>query len=91
MRRASLLTLLCVTLGSTAADLIPPEYLKDKYVAPREARSSIVVAGPAEPGERFVVTGRVLDGNKPLSGVSIYVFHTDAKGLYARDPAMLRQ
>jgi protocatechuate 3,4-dioxygenase, beta subunit len=85
MRLASLLALLFVTLGSAAADLIPSEYVTDKYVAPRDAPSSIVVAGPGEPGERFVVTGRVLDGNKPLAGISIYVFHTDAKGLYARD------
>ena len=85
MRLASLLALLFVTLGSAAADLIPSEYVAEKYVAPRNARFSIVVAGPGEPGDRFVVTGRVLDGNKPLAGISIYVFHTDAKGLYARD------
>jgi protocatechuate 3,4-dioxygenase, beta subunit len=85
MRLASLLALLFVTLGSAAADLIPSEYVTEKYVAPGDAPSSIVVAGPGEPGDRFVVTGRVLNGNKPLAGISIYVFHTDAKGLYARD------
>ena len=85
MRLASLLALLFVTLGSAAADLIPSEYVKEKYVAPDNAPSSIVVAGTEEPGERFVVTGRVLDGNKPLAGISIYVFHTDADGRYARD------
>jgi protocatechuate 3,4-dioxygenase beta subunit len=85
MRLASLLALLFVTLGSAAADLIPSEYVAEKYVAPRNARFSIVVAAPGEPGDRFVVTGRVLDGNKPLAGITIYVFHTDAKGLYARD------
>jgi protocatechuate 3,4-dioxygenase beta subunit len=85
MRLASLLALLFVTLASAAADLIPSEYVTKKYVAPDNAPSSIVVAGPEEPGERFVVTGRVLDGKKPLAGISIYVFHTDAMGLYARD------
>lgn len=85
MRPALLLALLFVTLGSAAADLIPSEYVREKYVAPRDAPSRIVIAGPAEPGERFVVTGRILDGNKPLAGISIYVFHTDARGLYARD------
>jgi protocatechuate 3,4-dioxygenase beta subunit len=85
MRIASLLTLLLVTSGSAAADLIPAEYVTKKYVAPDDAPSSIVVAGPEEPGERFVVTGRVLDGNRPLARISIYVFHTDADGRYARD------
>jgi protocatechuate 3,4-dioxygenase beta subunit len=31
------------------------------------------------------VTGRTLDGKKPVAGVSLYVFHTDAKGRYAPD------
>jgi protocatechuate 3,4-dioxygenase, beta subunit len=84
MRLASLLALLFVTSGSAAADLIPSEYVTKKYVAPDDAPSSIVVAGPEEPGQRFVVTGRVLDGNRPLAGISIYVFHTDADGRYAR-------
>jgi protocatechuate 3,4-dioxygenase beta subunit len=85
MRIASLLALFFATFGSAAADLIPAEYVTERYVAPPDAPSSIVVAGTEEPGERFVVTGRVLDGNRPLAGISIYVFHTDADGLYARD------
>ena len=85
MRLAPLLALFFVTSGSAAADLIPPEYVTEKYVAPRDAPSRIVVAGPEERGERFVVTGRVLDGGKPLAGISIYVFHADADGRYARD------
>jgi protocatechuate 3,4-dioxygenase beta subunit len=85
MRLASLLALLFVAQGAVAADLIPSEYVKEKYIAPRDAPSTIVVAGLEEPGERFVVTGKVLDGKKPLAGISIYVFHTDANGLYARD------
>jgi protocatechuate 3,4-dioxygenase beta subunit len=75
---------LALASASVAADLIPPEYVAEKYVAPADAPSSIVVAGRDEPGERFVVTGRVLDGRKPLAGISIYVFHTDADGRYAR-------
>jgi protocatechuate 3,4-dioxygenase beta subunit len=85
MRYASLVALLFAALASTAADLIPPEYVTKKYVALDNAPPSIVIAGPEEPGDRFVVTGRVLDGKKPLAGISIYVFHTDADGFYARD------
>ena len=33
----------------------------------------------------MIVTGQVTDEAKPLAGVSIYVFHTDAKGLYTID------
>lgn len=85
MRVAFFLALLLATSGSAAADLIPPEYVKERFVAPENAPSSIVVAGPEEPGERLVVTGRVLDGGRPLAGISIYVFHADADGLYARE------
>jgi protocatechuate 3,4-dioxygenase beta subunit len=47
----------------------------------------IQIAGPAEPGERLVLTGKVLgpDG-KPRGGVEIHVWHTDAQGLYHRGP-----
>jgi protocatechuate 3,4-dioxygenase, beta subunit len=88
MRLVVLLTL--VVLASAAPsqapeELIPPPYLSPKYVAPESAPSSIVVAGPDEPGERMVVTGRAMDGSKPIGGVSIYVFHADAKGLYTTD------
>src|SRR5262245_46950945 len=65
--------------------LIPAAYLSDKYIALPDAPSSVVIAGPDEPGERLVVTGRVLDGNAPVPGVSIYAFHADMKGLYERE------
>ena len=65
--------------------LIPAAYLSAKYIAPRDAPSSVVIAGPGEPGERLVVTGRVFDGTTPIPGVSIYAFHADMKGLYERE------
>jgi protocatechuate 3,4-dioxygenase beta subunit len=37
------------------------------------------------------VTGRTLEGTKPVPGVSLYVFHTDAKGLYATDISDVRE
>ena len=57
------------------------EYLVPQYTAPDDAPSNVVIAGKGEPGERLVVTGRTLDGTRPIAGVSLYVFHTDAKGL----------
>ena len=50
------------------------------------ALSSIVeLAGPDEPGERMILTGRVLaaDGVSPAAGVVIYAHHTNHAGLYA--------
>ncbi len=51
-----------------------------------EAESwSIVVAGPEEPGQRLVVSGRVLrsDGETPVAGATVFVFQTDAEGYYS--------
>jgi protocatechuate 3,4-dioxygenase beta subunit len=88
MRVATVLTLVVLASGapsSQAPELIPAPYLSPKYVAPPDAPSSIVVAGKDEPGERFIVTGQVMDGTRPLAGVSLYVFQADADGLYTRD------
>src|ERR1700694_5312291 len=87
MRVASLLTLVALAPAAPSRALaqIPPAYLSPKYVAPQNAPSSTVVAGKEEPGERLIVAGQVTDGTKPLAGVSIYVFHTDARGQYTTD------
>ncbi len=43
----------------------------------------IRIAGETEPGIPMLVTGRVVDQNgRPVSGVKLYVFHTDATGRY---------
>jgi protocatechuate 3,4-dioxygenase beta subunit len=44
-----------------------------------------VIAGKDEPGERLMVTGRVLDGTRPVAGASIYVVHADASGRYSTE------
>lgn len=38
-----------------------------------------------EPGERLVVSGRIFgaDGRTPIEGALLYVYHTDARGLYS--------
>jgi protocatechuate 3,4-dioxygenase beta subunit len=53
-------------------------------VAEKNAPSIITIATKEEPGERLIVTGQVFgpDGKAPLAGASVYVYHTDAKGLY---------
>jgi protocatechuate 3,4-dioxygenase, beta subunit len=49
------------------------------------AGSSAVLVGENEPGERLVVSGTVLqpDGVTPAPGVVLYVYQTDAGGLYS--------
>src|SRR5262249_12935879 len=53
-------------------------------VAEKGAPSKVTIATKEEPGERLTVTGQVFgpDGKTPLTGASVYVYHTDAKGLY---------
>lgn len=47
---------------------------------------SAVIAPPDEPGERLVVSGVVYepDGRTPAAGVMMYLWHTDATGIYPR-------
>jgi len=53
-------------------------------VAEKDAPSKVTITAKEEPGERLIVTGQVFgpDGKSPLAGASVYVYHTDAKGLY---------
>jgi protocatechuate 3,4-dioxygenase beta subunit len=83
MRALFTFVVLASAVQSQVPELVPAVYLSPKYMAPQNAPSRIVVAGPDEPGERLVVTGRVIDGTKLIAGASVYVFHTDVKGFYA--------
>jgi protocatechuate 3,4-dioxygenase beta subunit len=50
--------------------------------------SHIQIAGPNEPGERLVITGRVVgNAGKPCAGVIIEAHHTDANGIYLAEGA----
>lgn len=46
---------------------------------------SITIAAPNEPGQRLVVEGRVVldNGETPVPGATVFVFHTDAEGYYS--------
>jgi protocatechuate 3,4-dioxygenase, beta subunit len=56
--------------------------------------SIAVMAGTTEPGTRLIVHGQVFDpsGKKPVAGVTVYAYHTDATGRYnkpgAREPRL---
>lgn len=53
-------------------------------VAPQGAPSRTTITAKDEPGEPLVVKGTVFgpDGKERIAGASVYVYHTDAKGLY---------
>lgn len=87
MRRALLLLFLLsgVVVSSQEDELVPAPYLADRYTAPADAPASVIIAGASEPGERLIVTGRVLDGTRPIAGASVFVFQTDVEGRYAPD------
>jgi len=57
-------------------------------VAEKNAPSKITITTKDEPGERLVVSGVVYgsDGKTPLANASVYVFHTDATGVYTPGP-----
>jgi protocatechuate 3,4-dioxygenase beta subunit len=51
--------------------------------------SHLTIAGPNEPGERLVVSGRVVDSSgHGVAGVVVRAYHTDARGLYRNDNRM---
>ena len=52
---------------------------------PAGLSATVTLAGAQEPGERMILTGRVLaaDGTTPAAGVVIYAHHTNHAGLYA--------
>jgi protocatechuate 3,4-dioxygenase beta subunit len=80
---AVVFALLAVVASAQDELLVPAVYLAPEYTAPSDAPSSIVVADRDEPGERLIVSGRALYGSTPVGGASIFVFQTDAEGVYA--------
>ena len=55
---------------------------------PREVASRTRIAPEGEPGEPLEMAGRILraDAKTPAPGVILYVYHTDARGLYSPAP-----
>lgn len=69
----------CTRGPRTAADLTAYE-MKTKGLTP-----TAVLTKPDEPGTPMVVTGRIFaaDGKTPAANMVLYVYHTDARGLYS--------
>ncbi len=78
---------ICGRLGAAEAwqrpgGLVPPgEWWAGG--GPRTAPSSVQIADAAELGERLILSGRLVDRHeRPLPDVTVYVYQTDAQGLY---------
>ena len=67
-----------------------PVYPNDKDAGggARDVPWSVTIAGKSEPGERLILTGTVFGGDdgKPREGVTVYAYHTDARGFYRHKP-----
>ena len=76
-------------MKSNCRRLVASSILVVVALAAAASPSRAVIAPPGEPGERLVVTGRVFgpDG-KPIAGIAVYAYHTDAKGYYRADRKM---
>ena len=78
-------------LASMLVLLAAPVLARDPArVAPESAPSSAAVAPASEPGQRLEVKGVVYaaDGRTPVARASIYVYQTDASGVYRPGDAM---
>jgi protocatechuate 3,4-dioxygenase beta subunit len=78
-----------------AAQNPTPQQVLDE--GPANPPSKIVMVPPDEPGEPLIIRGTIFgaDGKTPLPGARLYIYHTDAKGLYRSDqdfkkPARIR-
>jgi protocatechuate 3,4-dioxygenase beta subunit len=78
---------LAVALTSLALPLLARDPTR---IAPKDSPSAADVAPPSESGERLEVSGVVYaaDGRTPVTGASVYVYQTDARGYYRPDDAM---
>lgn len=69
-----------------AGDSCATERLLDM---PATAPARVVLPPRGEPGVPLVVRGRVLLGDgRPVAGVMVYVYHTNAAGVYPKRPGL---
>ena len=75
----------CVFAVSCAAAPVSLACSSQHAGAQSQHPSTIEIATPQEPGTRIHLSGTILDANgKPVSGVKMFLYHTDATGYYSR-------
>jgi protocatechuate 3,4-dioxygenase, beta subunit len=89
MRRLLLLALALLPATAACQAALPCDGCEAIHERPAASlTATAVLAPPSEPGERLVVTGRVVhrDGHTPAPGIILYAWQTNAQGVYAADP-----
>jgi protocatechuate 3,4-dioxygenase beta subunit len=102
LRRRAASAVFVLLVSSTATQSVTPEsptppapaeggpvYPDDEDVGggARDVPWSTTIADSSEPGERLILTGLVFTAaGKAREGVTVYAYHTDAKGLYRGKP-----
>jgi protocatechuate 3,4-dioxygenase beta subunit len=73
-----------ITAGLLTLNLLAAQSVAQ--LADKGTLAKATLAPKEEPGERLVVSGRVLtaDGKTPVKDASIYVYQTDKEGIYSR-------
>lgn len=65
----------------------PASSAEQKAMAPRAENlpAKVVIVADKEPGEPLIVSGVIVapDGRTPLEGIKLYVYQTDATGVYS--------
>lgn len=65
----------------------PTSSAEQKVVSPRAENvpSKVTIVSDKEPGSPLIVSGTIYapDGRKPLEGITLYVYQTDATGVYS--------
>src|ERR1044071_7982142 len=84
----------CVFAVSCAAAPVSLACSSHQAEAQAQHPSAIEIATSREPGTRIELSGTIVDLNgKPVSGVKMFLYHTDATGYYSRpvnDPRKAR-
>lgn len=88
---ALLLLLGCTALPQTKSKLVGGgcEGCEGMFEGmPKQLAAETTVPAPGEPGEPLEISGTIFkaDGRTPAPGVILYVYHTDARGLYEPAP-----
>ena len=85
-----LLVLGCEAVASPSETLVggPCEGCEAVFMGrPAKLAAAARIAPPDESGDRLVIEGTVVDAAKrPVAGVIVYAYHTDASGVYPKSP-----
>lgn len=81
----SLLWAAALAMARAQSDVSPDNYtLRDGM--PPVLREQVTIPGKGEAGEKLIISGKVLmpDGKTPARNVTLYLYHTNAKGRYPK-------